>query len=135
MNTEGSPMRHLRWKKNYLSGFTSLDRPKKALYEDLQLLQTEMEHKEHCQDMEEMMADLKAQARNLFEAQAGSREQAAEVMQVHLAAIAQTLDQHLPLTALDTPACRECAICEHTGELVGKWLVQSASPENEYVAA
>lgn len=128
---EGSLMRHLRWKRNYISGYTSLDRPKKALYEDLQVLQAELEHKEHCQDMEDLMDDIKAQARNLFEAKAESREQAEGVLYGHRAAIAQTLEQRLPLTALDTPACRDCAICEHTGELVAKWLEQSASPDEE----
>ncbi len=131
-------MRHLRWKRNYLSGIGSLDRSKQALYEDLRVLQTEMEHKEHCQDMEDLMIDLSGQARNLFEAKAASRKQAELVVYEHTAAIAQTLDQCLPLAALDTPACRNCAICEHTGELVGNWLVQSASfvvEEEEDVAA
>jgi len=124
-------MRHLRWKRNYFSGFTSLDHPKQALYEDLQALQTEMEHKEHCQDMQDLMAELHGQARSLFEEKAGNREQAEAVMYEHTAEIAQTLDQHLPLAALDTPACRDCAICEHTGELLGEWLEQSASPPDE----
>ncbi len=122
-------MRHLRWKRNFLSGVASLDRQKEALYEDLRELQTEMEHREHCQDMEDLMDDLNQQARDLFEAKAGSHKQAESVAHAHSKAIAQTLDQHLPLQALDTPACHDCAICKHTGELVGNWLEQSASPD------
>lgn len=124
-------MRHLRWKRNYFSGITSLDHPKQALYEDLQELQVEMEHKEHCQDMEDLMDALKGRARILFEAKAGNREQAEGVVHEHTAAIAQTLNQHLPLAALDTPACRDCAICDHTDELVQSWLEESTSPDIE----
>ncbi|MEN8179245.1 MAG: hypothetical protein ABFS39_11620 [Pseudomonadota bacterium] len=124
-------MRHLRWKRNYISGFSSLDRPKQALYENLQALQTEMEHKEHCQDMEDLMGDLNAQARSLFEVRAGSRQQIEGAVSKHTAAIAQTLDQQLPLAALETPACHDCGICEHTGESIREWLVQSVSPDDE----
>ncbi len=124
-------MRHLRWKRNYFSGISSLDYPKQALYEDLQKLQTEMEHKEHCQDMEDLMNDLKGQARSLFEEKAGNLEQAERVVHEHTTIIAQTLNQHLPLAALETPACRDCAICEHTDELLRTWLMQSTSFEIE----
>ena len=131
-------MRHLRWKRKYFSGFSTLDRPKEALYEDLQALRSEMEHKEHCQDMQDLMTDLNAQAQDLLQAQAGSYEQAEAVLREHTSEIAQTLDQQLPLAALNSPACRDCAICEHTGDRVEEWLEQSASPpgrEEKDVAA
>ncbi len=124
-------MRHLRWKRNYFSGFSSLDRPKQALYEDLQELQSEMEHKEHCQDMEDLMVELNGQARRLFEAKAGSCKQAEGLVHKHTGAIEQTLHRHLPLAALDTPACRACAVCDHTDALMHDWLAQSLSPEED----
>lgn len=124
-------MRHLRWKRNYLSGFPILDYPKQALYEDLQTLHAEMEHKEHCQDMADLMQELNGQARQLFEAKAGSCRQAEGLIHDHTTAIARTLDGCLPLSALDTPACRDCAICANTEELLRDWLVQSNSPAED----
>ncbi len=124
-------MRHLRWKRNFVSGHSCLDRPKQTLYEDLHKLQTEMEHREHCQDMEDLMGDLNAQARKLFELKAGSCEQAVRVINEQATAIAQTLAQQLPLQALDTPACHDCSICDHTGELIGEWLEQNESESAE----
>jgi hypothetical protein len=120
-------MRHLRWKQKFLSGFVSLDHSKHLLYEDLQALQAEMEHNEHCQDMEDLMDELNKEARSLFEAKAGSCRQAAGLMHKHTGVIEQILDQHLPLAALDTPACRACAVCAHTDVLMHKWLEQSLS--------
>ena len=122
-------MRHLRWKRNYLSGFPVLDSPKQALYQDLQAIQTEMEQKEHCQDMADLMDELNGQARRLFETRAGSCSQAEGLVLNHTAAIARTLDSHLPLTALDTPACRDCAICAHTEAILRDWLAQSSSSD------
>lgn len=124
-------MRHLRWKRNYLCGIPSLDRPKQALYEGLQELQTEMDHREHCQDMEDLMDDLRGEARNLFEEKAGNRKQAGGIVYEHMEAVAQTLSQHFPLAALDTPACRNCAICDHTDEWVRDWLALCSSTNIE----
>ncbi|MGD8590511.1 MAG: hypothetical protein PVG22_16935 [Chromatiales bacterium] len=124
-------MRHLRWKRNYLSGFPVLDHPKQALYEDLQSLHTEMEQKEHCQDMTELMEELNGQARQLFEARAGSCRQAEGALYIHSAAISRTLDSHLPLSALDTPACRVCGICDHAEEIMQEWLEQSNRPATD----
>jgi hypothetical protein len=122
-------MRHLRWKRNYMSGFPALDRPKQALYDNLQVLHTEMEQTEHCQDMLDLMNELNGQARCLFEARAGTRRQAEGLVHNHKRVITQTLDSHLPLAALDTPACRDCSICAHTDERMREWLEQSNSPD------
>lgn len=124
-------MRHLRWKQNYISGFPCLDRPKQVLYEDLQALQAEMTQQEHCQDMQDLMQDLNGQARSLFEAKAGSYQQAKGLLHEHTAAIEHTLTQHLPLAALDTPACRACALCAHTDALLHDWLTHSLSLEEQ----
>ena len=118
-------MRHLRWKRKYFSGLASLDRPKQRLYQDLQVLQTEMEHNEHCQDMEDLMTDLNHQARRLFEAKAGTGKQVENILNEHTGAVQQTLEQHLPLAALDTPACRDCAVCAHTDVMLHGWLDQA----------
>ena len=129
-------MRYLRWKRNYLSGFPALDQPKQALYDNLQTLQTEMEQKEHCQDMADLMQELNGQARLLFEARAGNCRQATDLVHNHSTAITQTLDSHLPLAALDTPACRECSICAHADARLRSWLERSNSPDSdEQVAA
>jgi DNA-binding transcriptional regulator YbjK len=122
-------MRYLRWKRNYFSGFIALDRPKQSLYEELQELQQEMEHKEHCQDMDDLMQELKQEARNLFEAKAASCSQAEALMTEHSAMIEHTLTRHLPLTALDTPACRDCDVCAHTDLRMHEWLMQARSPQ------
>ena len=123
-------MRHLRWKRNYFNGIPSLDYPKQALYEDLQRLLGEMEHQEHCQDMEDLMETLNEQARGLFEERAGNLEQAEVVVKEYTETLSQTLEQYLPLAALETPACRNCAICDHTDELLRTWVVQSTADED-----
>jgi predicted Zn-ribbon and HTH transcriptional regulator len=87
-----------------------------------------MEHKEHCQDMVELMEQLNGQARRLFQTKAGSCRQAEGQIHHHTTAISEILDRHLPLAALDTPACRDCAICDHTEEILREWLEQSNTP-------
>ena len=124
-------MRHLRWKRKYLSGFSFFDLAKQVFYQELRQLDTKMEHREHCQDMEDLMDDLKQQAHNLFETKATNDIQARIMLSEQSANIAQTLEQHLPLTALDTPACRDCALCEESKESVQDWLLHTASSPEE----
>jgi hypothetical protein len=128
-------MRYLRWKRNYLSGFPVLDHAKKTLYEELQSIQAEMEQQEHCRDMTDLMGELNGLARDLFEADAGNRRQAEGLIHEHRAAIARTLESHLPLAALDTPACRDCAICAHTEAHMRGWLEQPAAEDEKDAAA
>ncbi len=124
-------MRHLRWKRKYLSGFSALDRPKQTLYEDLQNLQREMEHKEHCQDMEDLMGELNVQAKSLLEVKVGSPQEIDTAVSGHTASINQTLDQQLPLAALDTPACHDCGICEHADQRIHEWIEQSTVSQED----
>ena len=124
-------MRYLRWKRNYLSGFPTLDHPKQALYTALQTLQSEMEQKEHCRDMTDLMHELNGQAQGLLEAKAGSCRQAEGLIAEHCLSIGQTLERYLPLAALDTPACRDCSICAHTDELIHDWIKQANTPNDD----
>lgn len=114
-------MRNLRWKQKFISGFNCLDQSKRQLYQELQNLQTEMAQKEHCQDMRDLMGKLNGQASNLFETNLPNQ------LKTHVTGVSQTLDQHLPLAALHTPACRACTICDRTDELLNGWLEQTRS--------
>lgn len=123
-------MRHLRWKQKFISGFSRLDHTKQQLYQELQTLQTEMTQKEHCQDMRVLMDELNQQALNLFQLKAPN------LLQNQVAEIGQTLDRHLPLAALDTPACRACALCDHTDVSLHGWLeATKTSDEDEQECA
>lgn len=118
-------MRHLRWKQKFISGFSCLDHSKQQLFQQLHSLQAEMAQKEHCQDMRELMDDLNAQAQGLLQLKVPNQ------LQAHAAEISRTLDQYLPLAALDTPACRACAVCDHTDALMNTWLEQTQSTDDD----
>ena len=118
-------MRHLRWKQKFISGFSCLDQSKRHLYQQLQTLQSEMGRTEHCQDMLELMDQLNEQAHSLLETKVPNQ------LPTHVAEIGRSLDQYLPLAALDTPACRACSVCDRTEVLLHDWLEAAEHPDND----
>lgn len=113
-------MRRLRWKRNYLTGIAWVDEVNEALVRILSDINNELRAKEHCQDMEELYAMLVdvVQERLVHKGANGEGQR----FNTELADILAT---HLPLPARDTPACRDCGICDAAQASLRQWLVQS----------
>ena len=112
-------MRRVRWKSKFATGNRPLDEHHKALVSILQEIDAALRAREHCQDMVDlyaMLTDLSAERLakgESFEHGPGSDT-----------AFQGLLDDSLPLDALNTPACRDCDICELTEERIRVWLGQ-----------
>ncbi len=115
-------MRRVRWKSKYDTGDRRLDEHHKALVAALLHVDSLLRSKEHCQDMEDLYRELTDMAgerlrdRRSFRQGRGSDK-----------AFQGLLTDGLPLAALDTPACRDCGICDLTGERIRAWLDEGAA--------
>ena len=114
-------MRRLRWKSKYATGNRRVDAHHKALVDVLLGIDAELRAKEHCQDMEDLYGELTQMAVDRL-AHGGS----SGAISSSDGAFRAVLNTSLPLAALDTPACRDCSICDLTEERLGEWLVQGA---------
>ncbi len=113
-------MRHLRWKRKYVTGNTRIDRRNKVLAHLLHTVDQEMRTKEHCQDMEELYQTLVKVAEERF-----SKGEAYVDSEGSDEAIRDLVRTSLPLNARDTPACRDCGICDLFQEGIMDWLQQA----------
>ncbi len=114
-------MRRLRWKGKFTTGNRRLDEHHKALVSVLQEIDAALRATEHCQDMEDLYATLTdISAERLAKGESFEHGPGSD------SAFQDLLDDSLPLAALDTPACRDCDICELTGERMSAWLGQGA---------
>ena len=112
-------MRRLRWKSKYATGNRRVDEHHKALVDMLLGIDAELRAKEHCQDMEDLYGELTQMAVDRL-AHGGS----SDANSSSDGAFQAVLSTSLPLAALDTPACRDCSICNLTEERLGEWLIQ-----------
>ena len=113
-------MRHLRWKRKYVTGNIRIDRRNKVLANLLHTVDQEMRTKEHCQDMEELYQTLVKVAEERF-----SKGEAYIVSKGSDEAIRDLVRTSLPLNARDTPACRDCGICDLFKEGIMDWHQQA----------
>nr|MBS0019454.1 hypothetical protein [Gammaproteobacteria bacterium] len=113
-------MRRLRWKRNYLTGIAWIDKGNEALVRVLAELASELQAKEHCQDMEDLYGMLvdRVQGRLVRTGSVGEQRSFDQELK-------SLLETQLPLPARDTAACRDCGICESTQERLMQWLEQS----------
>jgi len=112
-------VRRVRWKSKYLTGDRRADERNKRLVAILHELDEELRSKEHCQDMEELYGALAEVT--------GKRLSGAEGAPSGVGsddAVRDLIRASLPLAALQTPACRDCDICDLTDEKVTAWLQQ-----------
>jgi len=114
-------MSRLRWKSSYLTGRADVDERNKAVVALLTDLGLALKSKEHCQDMNELYADLVGV---VAERLSGGAEAAAAQTEVagSDATIRHLVEKRLPLPARTTPACRECGLCDLLDEKVTEWL-------------
>ena len=114
-------MRHLRWKSKYVTGNSQIDQQNKMLAKLLNAVDQACQSKEHCQDMEELyqtMVDVAEERFSQGEAYVDGRGSDE--------AIRDLVHARLPLSARDTPACRDCGICDLFKEGIMDWLQQTA---------
>jgi hypothetical protein len=114
-------MSRLRWKSSYLTGEREVDEGNKALVGLLTDFDRVLKGKEHCQDMNELYADLTGVVEERLAAGARVAAAQAEVAGSD-GALRQLLKTRLPLPARITPACRECGLCDLLDEKVTEWL-------------
>ena len=114
-------MRRVRWKSKYATGDRRLDEHHKALVGVLLEIDAELRAKEHCQDMEDLYGELTDMAgERLLDGISFQQSHGSDK------AIRGLITDSLPLAALDTPACRDCSICDLTGERIREWLEKGA---------
>lgn len=118
-------MRNVRWKSAYLTQIDCLDTAKTSLFETLRGLGDEVARVEHCQDIEDLLADLNARAAALYATPAPGPDAAARELGSAKIDVERILDRSLPLAALGTPSCHDCGICDAAGERLRGWLDQA----------
>ncbi len=114
-------MRRVRWKSRYATGNHHLDERNKSLVGILLGIDGALKAKEHCQDMEDLQTTLTDMTGvRLAQGESAGDSRSSDE------AIRDLLQDSLPLTALNTPACRHCEVCDLTEERIGGWLAQGA---------
>lgn len=112
-------MRQLRWKRNYLTGIAWADEGNEALVSILRDIASKLREKEHCQDMEDLYGLLVARVQEGLARKVPSGTEPSFDKEIE-----DLLQTHLPLSARDTAACRDCGICDSTHEWLSQWLAR-----------
>lgn len=111
-------MRHIRWKNKYLTGDPASDERNRSLVALVSDLGHELGRKEHCQDMNELYAELVQITARRLETMADEPAAATESD----AKLGEMLRNGFPLAARSTPACKECGLCDLMEERMRDWL-------------
>ena len=112
-------MKRVRWKGRYASGDPAVDDRNRQLVGLLESFGGELARKEHCQDMNELYADLAGLAQRHLEQTPADlgREDGHGYAEVR-----DLLRRRFPLAALSTPACKECGLCDLMEGQIRGWL-------------
>lgn len=112
-------MKRVRWKPGYASGDPAVDERNRQLVGLLETFGGELTRKEHCQDMNELYADLAGLAQRHLDAAPAALGRA----DGHgYAEVRDLLRSRFPLAALSTPACKECGLCDLLEGQIRGWL-------------
>lgn len=98
-------MRPLRWKSRYATGDEVTDRGYKQFVSCLNQLMEAADRREHCQEMEQFMSRLSADAEACL--RMGGESARAVITEFY-----RRFAGALPLTAHTTTACRQCGLCD-----------------------
>jgi hypothetical protein len=109
-------MRRLRWKRQYQTGDPWTDARHLALAELLGTTADELAAKEHCADMDDLYGDLLDAASEMLTDAAAQRS-----------GIVALVASRLPLAARNTPACKDCGLCDLLEQRVAVWNDPPAS--------
>ena len=123
-------MRHLRWKRSHLTGSPGLDARNQGLVRLLGETAEAMRAKEHCQDMNDLYGHLTdvVERRLAGGPDVASGDAETPGSDAHLRSL---LDIRWPLPAKDTPACRDCGICDELKERLESWTAHAPALEGE----
>lgn len=81
-------------------------------------LVTELEHREYCQELNELVAELTARVRVRLESRSGR----ADPRGGDWSALRELLAVGFPLATRSAPACRDCGLCGGVKDQVAPWL-------------
>jgi hypothetical protein len=125
-------MKRMRWKGGYVSGDEVVDARNRALVGMLEGFAQELGRKEHCQDMNELYADLVELAGRHLETDPVALGQDGGAGRVE---VAEVIRSRFPLAALSTPACKSCGLCDQLEAPIRDWLGERPVPPRVKPAA
>jgi len=97
-------MRALRWKGRYQTGDAQIDRRNRAFVECLNGLIAAAGQREHCQEMEDLIAGFTAEVERRLEQDPAKGDLGEE--------FGRRLRAALPLSAYGGTSCRKCGLCD-----------------------
>ena len=97
-------MRPLRWKGRYQTGDGEVDRRNRAFVECLNGLIAAAGQREHCQEMEDLIAGFAAEVERRLDERHSEGDLAEE--------FGRRLRAALPLSAYGGTSCRKCGLCD-----------------------
>jgi hypothetical protein len=97
-------MRPLRWKASYRSGNIEIDRRNRAFVDCLNSLISAAGQREHCREMEDLVAGFSAEVEQRLQDGAFDNDLSAE--------FGRRLRAALPLSAYGGTSCRQCGLCD-----------------------
>ena len=107
-------MRPIRWNSRYRSGDAETDRRNRAFVDCLNSLIDAAGQREHCQELEDVIALFSAEAQQLLEAHPADTDLSA--------ASGRRLRALLPLSPYDSAACRQCGLCDLAQQKIAEHL-------------
>lgn len=114
-------MRRLRWKKSYATHNPVVDERSRTLIGILNDMGDQLRAKEHCQDMNELHDDLQHLATDMLTAQKAANADLESASEASRHRFSEVRKERLPLPARDTPACRDCSLCDQLQDELGRW--------------
>jgi len=108
-------MRLLRWKNRYNTGDIETDQNNKKFVECVNRLMGAADEREHCQEMEGLLAQLSSEVTIKLTA---DQETAQRMTQEFYG----KLVNKLPLETYETPACHKCGLCDLAQEQLAEHL-------------
>lgn len=118
-------MRPVRWKKKYLTGTTSIDVRQQQMVGLLNSIVVEGEHTEHCEDLNQLYAQLAARTESLLVHEAESPNDLEQQLHEYEHDVKEILAVELPLPAKQGAACRHCGVCDVLEKDLKQWLAES----------
>ena len=107
-------MRPIRWNSRYRSGDAETDRRNRAFVDCLNSLIDAAGRREHCREMEDVIARLSAEAQQVLQTRPTDSDLSAE-WGLRLRAV-------LPLSPHDSTACRQCGLCDLAQQKIAEHL-------------
>ncbi len=118
-------MRRIRWKTKYATGEPLVDRLHRDLVHLVGALVGELEQREHCQELNELVLELTERAQGRLERAGG----VGETGPTDWSDLRQLLAVGFPLATRSSPACRDCGLCDRVKDQVEAWLANAQAAD------